>query len=173
MRALITSIFAVLCLNIPLSAQQVFEEKPKNFDPKIEVAACFIRVGEEVLFLKRLPQKPQGNTWGIPGGKFDEGETAEETVIREIREETGINMKEQSLGYYGKYYVRYPNMDYVFHIFEYRSEDFPKVKFNPKEHADYRWVTLQEALQMTLIPGEEECISLVYGIDDANLKDMS
>lgn len=173
MRSLITSIFAVLCLNSPLVAQYVYEDKPEKFDPKIEVAACFIRVGDEVLLLKRLPEKPQGTTWGIPGGKFDEGESPADTVIRETREETGIDMSDQSLDYYGKVYVRYPEMDYVFHIFEYKAEDFPQVKFNPKEHADYRWVTLEDALQMTLIPGEEECISLVYGVNSSTLNEIS
>ena len=173
MRKLITSVFAFLCLNNPLTAEMVFEEKPENFTPKIEVAACFIRVGDEVLFLKRLTHKPQGNTWGIPGGKFDEGENAQETVIREIQEETGIVMTEQSLGYFGKVYVRYSDMDYILHIFEYKAEDFPTVKFNPKEHADYRWVTLDEALQMTLIPGEEECISFAYGPQNSEISSTS
>ncbi len=169
MRKLILSIIAASCLILPLSAQMVFKEEPKNFEPKMEVAACFIRVGEQVLFLKRLPQKPQGNTWGIPGGKFDQGETASQTVIREIGEETGIKLSDQSLKYFGKTYVRYPDTDYIFHIFEYTLDDFPKVTFNPKEHADYRWVTLEDAMQMTLIPGEEECISAVYGIQNSDL----
>lgn len=174
MKHLIATIFTVLCLNSPLGAQYVFQEKPKEFDPKIEVAACFIRVGDQVLFLKRLPHKPQGTTWGIPGGKFDKGESPEQTVVRETHEETGIEMSDQSsLGYLGKVYIKYPEMDYVFHIFEYKAEDFPKVKLNPKEHADYRWVTIEEALQMTLIPGEEECINLVYGIDSSSLVDIS
>jgi 8-oxo-dGTP pyrophosphatase MutT (NUDIX family) len=122
--------------------------------------------------LKRLPHKPQGTTWGIPGGKRDEGESPYETVVREIQEETGIKMPENALGYFGEVYVRYPDMDYVFHIYEYRMQDFPEVEFNPKEHADYRWVTLQEALQMTLIPGEEECINLVYGVQDSDISNQ-
>ncbi|MBS0605116.1 MAG: NUDIX hydrolase [Verrucomicrobia bacterium] len=147
----------------PLIAQMVYEEVPENFQPKIEVAACFIRSGDKVLFMKRLPYKPQGNTWGIPGGKFDKGETPQQTVIREIREETGIEMPTDELCYFGKVFVRYPEMDYTFHLFEYRTEDIPDVEYNPGEHAGYTWVTFEEALKLPLIPGEEECISLVYG----------
>jgi mutator protein MutT len=144
----------------------VFEEKPKDFHPTMDVAACFIRVDDQVLFLKRLPTKPQGNTWGIPGGKFDKGETAEQTAIREIREETGIQIPKESMSYFGQFYVRYPDMDYNFHIFEYEIDKLPEVKYNPKEHAGYRWVTLEEASQMPLIPGEEECIAYVYSSDN-------
>ena len=32
----------------------------------------------------------QGGTWSIPGGARDSGETAEETALREAREETGL-----------------------------------------------------------------------------------
>lgn len=169
MRNIITSAIAVFCLNGPLAAQQVFQEKPENFNPQTEVSACFIRVGEDVLFLKRAENKPQGTTWGIPGGKKNKGETSDEAVIREIREETGIKISENLLSYHGKVYVRYPDMDYVFHMYEYQIENFPEVKFNPEEHEDFRWVALPDALeQLTLIPGEEECISLAYGIQNSD-----
>ncbi len=162
-KQIISFIFSILVLTNPLLAQMVFEEKPEDFKPKMEVAACFIQVGDQVLFLKRLPTKPQGNTWGIPGGKFDPGETATQTVTREIREETGIEIPKESMDYYGKVFIRYPEMDYTFHMFVYEMDEMPDVKYNPQEHADYRWVSLEEALTMPLIPGEEECISLVYG----------
>jgi mutator protein MutT len=161
---LIIFLFTVLSLATPLGAQMVFEEEPKDFRPKMEVSACFIRVDEQVLFLKRLPTKPQGSTWGIPGGKCDPGETASDAVIREIFEETGIAMSRESLHYFGEFYIRYPDMDYTFHMFEYSMQQLPEVHYSPLEHSGYRWVTLEEALQMPLIPGEEECIYLTYGI---------
>jgi mutator protein MutT len=162
-KRLIGFLFAVLCLLTPLSAQMVYEEEPKDFNPKMEVAVCFIRVDNQFLFLKRLPTKPQGNTWGIPGGKSDPGENAAQTVTREIREETGIDIPEESVRYFGEYYVRYPEMDYIFHMFEYQLAELPEVQISPLEHAGYRWVSFEEAMQMPLIPGEEECINLVYG----------
>jgi mutator protein MutT len=137
---------------------------PRNFSSQNEVAGCFIKAGDQVLFLKRLLNKPQGNTWAIPGGKSDRGESAEETVVREIREETGIEMQHRCLTYFGKVYISHSTGDFIFHIFEYNLVDFPQVKFNPKEHADYRWLTLEDALEMTLIPGEDELIKLAYGV---------
>jgi 8-oxo-dGTP diphosphatase len=164
-KALLISVITTLCTMGPLRAQEVFQEMPQNFHPKIEVAGCFIRNGDETLFLKRLADKPQGNTWAIPAGKSDKGETAEQTVIREIREETGIEMQKQCLAYLGTVYIRHSTGDFVFHAFEYNIADSPQIKFNPKEHVDYRWVTLREALEeMSLIPGEDELIKLAYGV---------
>jgi mutator protein MutT len=163
LRPLFISAMITLCTINPLYGTEVYQEMPRNFSPKIEVAGCFIRSGEQVLFLKRLSCKPQGNTWGIPGGKADKGETAEETVIREIREETGIEIEQQSLIYFGKVYLTHTTGNIVLHIFEYNIKAPEQIKFNPKEHADYRWTTLEEALEMTLIPGEPELIQMAYG----------
>ena len=164
LKKIVITLVAALSLLGPLNAQMVYEEKPENFEPKIEVAVCFIQTDDKVLFLKRLPWKPQGDTWGIPGGKFDPGETPQDTVIRETWEETGIAMPKEALSYFGKVFVRYPDMDYTLHMFEYKADDLPEVTFNPEEHADYKWVSLKEAMDLLpLIPGEEECIDLVYG----------
>ncbi len=46
-------------------------------------------VGKEVLLVKRI----KDGYWVIPGGKIEEGETTEEAAIREVREETGLDVK--------------------------------------------------------------------------------
>src|SRR5271163_3083177 len=43
-----------------------------------------------VLLQHRAPWSHQGGTWGLPGGARDSHETAEETAVREAREEAGL-----------------------------------------------------------------------------------
>lgn len=43
--------------------------------------------GLEVLLIKQFEHK---DSWGIPKGHIDEGETLEQCAIREVREETGV-----------------------------------------------------------------------------------
>ncbi len=48
--------------------------------------------GEKVLLMKRFKQ-PFGGKYVFPGGHMEEGETIEETCIREAKEETGLEVE--------------------------------------------------------------------------------
>ena len=52
----------------------------------IKVAAAVIRDGERV-FATQRGSGPQKDLWEFPGGKLEPGETAEQALVREIREE--------------------------------------------------------------------------------------
>ena len=58
------------------------------------VAACaLIDADGRVLISERPPGKQLAGTWEFPGGKVEPGETPEETVVRELAEELGIETK--------------------------------------------------------------------------------
>ena len=58
------------------------------------VAACaLIDTDGRVLLAQRPPGKSMAGLWEFPGGKIEVGETPEETLVRELREELGIETK--------------------------------------------------------------------------------
>jgi len=55
-----------------------------------------VRRGDEILLVKRAFD-PFKDRWAIPGGFVEFGETVETAVVRELREETGLNVVPKSL----------------------------------------------------------------------------
>lgn len=59
------------------------------------------------------------NTWGIPGGAIELGETLEETAARELKEETNLEAESFTLlnVFSGKnFYFKYPNNDELYSV---------------------------------------------------------
>ncbi len=72
------------------------------------VGGCIRNDSGEILLQKRTDK----NCWGFPGGAMEIGENAKETVIREIKEETGLTViPHQLIGIYTGYFDEYPNGD--------------------------------------------------------------
>ncbi|MCR5856476.1 (deoxy)nucleoside triphosphate pyrophosphohydrolase [Mesorhizobium sp. J428] len=66
----------------------------KPAKPLLLVAACaLVDADGRVLITERPPGKQLAGMWEFPGGKVEPGETPEETVVRELAEELGIETK--------------------------------------------------------------------------------
>jgi 8-oxo-dGTP diphosphatase len=62
------------------------------------VAACaLVDADGRVLLAQRPPGKPMAGLWEFPGGKIETGERPEQTLIRELKEELGIDVREDCL----------------------------------------------------------------------------
>lgn len=62
------------------------------------VAACaLVDADGRVLIAQRPQGKPMAGLWEFPGGKVENGERPEQTLIRELKEELGITVNEACL----------------------------------------------------------------------------
>ncbi|MEU3660014.1 NUDIX hydrolase [Streptomyces sp. NPDC032940] len=66
-----------------------------------------------------LVERVDTGDWGLPGGLMEPGESFEETGVREVREETGLDIRDLELfGVYSgaDYYYRYPHGDEIYNV---------------------------------------------------------
>jgi 8-oxo-dGTP diphosphatase len=115
-----------------------------------EVAAAVIIQDEKIFCVKRGPGRALENKWEFPGGKIEPGETAEQALIREIREElnTEISVHEKLLSVgedYGSYIV---------HLHCYFCT---KIEGNLtlSEHTDSAWLKISELGDLDWAPADK------------------
>ena len=59
---------------------------------KLKIVAAIFSEHNKVLAMKRAAHKPAAGKWEFPGGKIEPGETPEQAIKREIREELNIEI---------------------------------------------------------------------------------
>lgn len=140
----------------------LLKDQPINFSVKAEVVAILTFFDDEVLLLQRLPTHPQANLWCAPGGKIHFEETAKDAAIRELFEETGIKIEEELLIDLGKYYVRYPNGDFIFYLYKTNlpKMDQQNIRISEAEHQNFCICSVQEIADFPLTPGLDECFEI-------------
>ncbi len=137
-------------------------DPPEQFFPKMQVAGCYCEYDGKILMLLRSPHKPQGNTWCAPGGKLEAAETPDQALIRELKEEIDLDITGLPLNYCRPVFVRFPQLDFVLHLYRVHLDQLPCLNIAREEHQDYCWVSPEEALELPLIPGGDECVNVVY-----------
>ncbi len=65
-------------------------------DRPIVAVGCFVKINDAVLLVKR-GHPPNEDLWAIPGGKVEFGETLQEALKREMKEETGLDVNVKDL----------------------------------------------------------------------------
>ncbi len=141
----------------------IYKTEPENFKKEIEVTGCYIEHSNKFLLLHRLDHKTNGNRLGFPAGKLDVGEDLEQAMIREIKEETGLDITTQPLKFINSVYIRNEGHDLMFHMFKLTLLELPEISINPNEHKAYYWLTIEEALQREdLIHDLNTCLENYY-----------
>lgn len=147
---------------IPTSplAIEIFEKQPHDFAPKVHVSACYVEKDNKVLLLLNASHKSEGGKWGVPAGKLEKEEIPLECAVRELFEETGIQVDpSRQVKTLGAVYIRKPNFDYVYHMFAIHLDDFPLISLS-MEHAHYAWAPWDGLKDLPLMVGAEEALSI-------------
>jgi ADP-ribose pyrophosphatase YjhB (NUDIX family) len=110
--------------------------------PLIIVGATLLALNEanELLLIKRTDNE----CWGVPGGSMELGESLEDTLKRETREEIGVDLTDFELfGIYSgvSQYYKYPNGDEVFVVATVFITRVPlkNMIIDPVEHSEGRF----------------------------------
>ena len=93
-----------------------------------------------LLLIQRL-KEPEAGAWGLPGGKIDFGERAEDTARREIEEELGIVIELTRLACISEIIGGGDGLHWVSPIFEARIVSGEPRIMEPEKHGGWGWFT--------------------------------
>ena len=118
-----------------------------------EVVAALIWDGDRFLACQRPANKARALLWEFVGGKVEAGETKEEALIRECREELGVTIAVKDV--FMEVTHDYPDLTVHLTLFHAEiAEGMPQ----KLEHNDIRWITVEEIDQFAFCPADEEIL---------------
>ncbi len=121
-----------------------------------EVVAALIWDRGRFLICQRPAHKARGMLWEFVGGKVEPGETREEALIRECREELAITLSVGAV--YMDVIHAYPDLTVHLTLFSASIADGVPQKL---EHNDIRWITPAEIPAYTFCPADEEILTKI------------
>jgi mutator protein MutT len=112
-------------------------------------ALAIIRRGDELLLVRRHPQHPHafGGMWDMPGGRLEAGETPEQALLREIDEETSLQVR--VLAPVSTWAIPELQLVGVSFACDYLAGE---VRLTA-EHTEYRWLPAEQAFPYLAHPG--------------------
>lgn len=118
-----------------------------------EVVAALIWDGSRFLICQRPAHKARGLLWEFVGGKVEPGESKEDALIRECREELAVTISA------GEVFMEvdhdYPDLNVHLTLFNAAIiEGTPRML----EHNDIRWITVDEIPQYGFCPADKEIL---------------
>ena len=131
----------------------------RRIEKVIFMNMCMIEDSKgNVLALDKVNNSYTGTTF--PGGHVEEGETFTESVIREMKEETGLNIKNPKLtGIYHWMTGDVRNVGFLYKTAEYEGE------LNSFEEGRVYWISEEEYLKKPLAPGMKQVWQMMHDED--------
>lgn len=119
----------------------------------IKSTLCYIEQDECYLMLLRNRKKNDCNEgkWIGVGGKFEEGETPEQCMLREVKEETGLTLK--SWHFYGIIEFRSDGWEYE-DMYLFGSNEFEGVPDYNCNEGELRFIPKNEIMKLNLWEGD-------------------
>ena len=118
-----------------------------------EVVAALIWQGDKFMICRRPAYKARGLLWEFVGGKVEQGETKEQALIRECREELNILLSVGDV--FMDVVHEYPDLMVHLTLFNATiATGEPKML----EHNDIQWITPSEIPNYAFCPADEEIL---------------
>lgn len=118
-----------------------------------QVVAALIRDNDRFMICQRPAHKTRGMLWEFVGGKTEKGETKEEALIRECREELDVTVKVNDV--FMEVIHEYPDMTVCLTLFNAEiAEGKPKML----EHNDIKWITKDEIDKYVFCPADTDIL---------------
>ena len=121
-----------------------------------EVVAALIWQGEKFMICRRPAHKARGLLWEFVGGKVEAGETKEQALIRECREELAVTLSVVDV--FMDVIHEYPDLTVHLTLFHAAIAAGEPVLL---EHTDLRWITPQEIPDYDFCPADVEILKRI------------
>ena len=115
-----------------------------------EVVAALIWDNDKFMICQRPAHKARGLLWEFVGGKVEPGETREQALIRECREELAVTLEVGDV--FMDVVHEYPDLTVHLTLFNASIQEGTPQKL---EHNDIRWITVGEIDQYEFCPADE------------------
>ena len=124
----------------------------------VEVVAALIWDKDKFLICQRPANKARALLWEFVGGKVEKGETKEEALIRECKEELNIALNVEAV--FMEVTHEYPDITVHLTIYNATIEKGVPQKI---EHNDMKWITVNEIPNYDFCPADEEILKKLQG----------
>ena len=119
----------------------------------VDVAAALIWRGDRFLICQRPAHKARGLLWEFVGGKVEPGETKEQALIRECREELAVQVRPRDV--FMELVHPYPDMTVDLTLY---NADLVSGEPRPLEHTDIRWIRPEDIPLYPFCPADKEIL---------------
>ena len=122
----------------------------------VEVVAAFIWNNDKFMICQRPAHKARGLLWEFVGGKVELGETKEQALIRECREELNVLLSVGDV--FMDVVHEYPDLTVHLTLFNAIIAEGEPQKL---EHHDIKWITPSEISNYEFCPADEEILARI------------